>query len=188
MSIKLYRKTNKTDSSIFEYQKSKSTRRPPGNVPYIVDNLWEWARPEDMPNRRHSVFAGPDPEALDIEGQAYQVELSSDAVVAQIPENDAKWHPDVKRLPKAVLKHLGLGWATLPLEEKAHISPLWGPCLSAQEVERLLDEELLVDLKGELRKLITLWDDAKLVSQNGDCPFSTGEAFFEASSWRLIPT
>jgi hypothetical protein len=38
------------------------TRRPPSNVPYIVDNLWEWKRPEGYPNRRYSVFCSPSPE------------------------------------------------------------------------------------------------------------------------------
>ena len=36
--------------------------RPPVSVPNVVDNLWEWARPERFPSRRFAVFASPSPE------------------------------------------------------------------------------------------------------------------------------
>lgn len=35
------------------------TMRPPGNVPYVVDNLWEWKRPERCADRRRSAFGSP---------------------------------------------------------------------------------------------------------------------------------
>lgn len=38
------------------------TRRTPGNVPYLVDNLWEYLRSENFPSRRHAVYASPTPE------------------------------------------------------------------------------------------------------------------------------
>lgn len=37
-------------------------RRLPSNIPYLVDNLLEFARPQEKPSRRHSVYASPTPE------------------------------------------------------------------------------------------------------------------------------
>jgi len=37
--------------------------RPPVSVPNLVDNLWEWARPEHFPSRRFAIFASPSPES-----------------------------------------------------------------------------------------------------------------------------
>lgn len=44
--------TNKT-------YKPHATVRPPGNIPYVVVNLWEWKRPLAFPNRRFSAFDSP---------------------------------------------------------------------------------------------------------------------------------
>ncbi len=33
--------------------------RPPVSVPNVVDNLWEWTRPEEFPSRRFAAFASP---------------------------------------------------------------------------------------------------------------------------------
>lgn len=35
------------------------SERIPLNVPYLVDNIWEWLRPDNMPKRRRSVYASP---------------------------------------------------------------------------------------------------------------------------------
>ena len=89
----------------------RPTRRAPGNVPYLIDNLWEWMRPERMPNRRHAVFASPTAN-LAMEGAGAPagnetnvgiVEFVGVANVAQVSVSDARMHPDVRTLRNVVL-------------------------------------------------------------------------------------
>jgi hypothetical protein len=42
--------------------RAHATRRVPSNVPFVVDNLWEYLRPEHLPSRRHAIYASPTPE------------------------------------------------------------------------------------------------------------------------------
>jgi hypothetical protein len=56
--VPIYRR-EQTNSNSLDIRFRQTTRRPPGNIPYIVDNLWEWMRPDSFPCRRHSVFASP---------------------------------------------------------------------------------------------------------------------------------
>jgi hypothetical protein len=92
---------------------SATTSRAPGNVPYFVDNIWEWLRPEHMPSRRKAAFASPTPElaAMGANGSvddAWQVELSENQKAVQITRDpcpeDARFHGDVARLKSVVLR------------------------------------------------------------------------------------
>ena len=40
----------------------RAGRRLPSNVPFVVDNIWEFTRPDGMPSRRH---CGSSPPAVD---------------------------------------------------------------------------------------------------------------------------
>jgi hypothetical protein len=63
--VSIYRAREDIETGSFKKTKDRGTRRPPGNVPYVVDNLWEWVREKDYPeypNRRQSKFASPTPE------------------------------------------------------------------------------------------------------------------------------
>lgn len=83
------------------------TMRPPGNVPYFVDNIWEWLHPKDMPTRRLAAFASP---AADVAANAiggslddvYHVELLDAQSALQLVQSknprDAKYHADIKNL------------------------------------------------------------------------------------------
>jgi hypothetical protein len=47
----IYRAVSKTKEVKNKLFVPHSTMRPPGNVPYIVDNLWEWARPRCLSSK-----------------------------------------------------------------------------------------------------------------------------------------
>lgn len=171
-----------------------TTRRPPGNVPYVVDNLWEWVRPADFPSRRHCVCASPS-AALARElggtqsGAVYRVARLQDAKVAQIVPRDARYHPDAVSLHKVLVGLLGISWlGAAPLAEKHAIAPLWMPCLTKDEVEQLFAHNRLAPVKEQLRESIRFWHDARLVQPSSPWPFDDGEIFFEASAWSLMPS
>src|SRR5215468_6363143 len=73
--------------------------RPPLKVPYVVDNLWEWVRPECYPSRRFSAFASPQPDLAKEqgakEGGVYRVEFRGHRRICQLKGyRNAKDHPD----------------------------------------------------------------------------------------------
>lgn len=170
-------------------QRSRPTRRIPGNVPYVVDNLWEWVRPLNFPSRRHCVCASPKAALAMVyggssAGTVFQISQLAGAKVAQIRQQDAKLHHEAKTLHKTLLKLLGSNWlASASLNEKAAIGPLWMPCLTSEEVEALFAVPRLADIKGDLIAQIQFWNEAKITSLNEDWPFADGEIFFEATSW-----
>jgi len=177
-------------------QRSRSTRRVPGNVPYVVDNLWEWVRPEHFPSRRHCVCASPKYGlALAFGGSSagtvYRIEQLTGAKVAQIQEQDAKLHKDAKSLHKTLLSLLDTYsknfLTSASMSEKAAIAALWMPCLSRDEVEALFKIEPLAGIREQLLASIWLWKDAKIVTLSESWPFPEGEIFFEANSWELHP-
>jgi len=66
----------------------RDTMRPPGNIPYIVDNLWEWQRPDEYPNRRFSAYGSPN-QSLALKsgpknGTAFFVEFLGEHKIAQL--------------------------------------------------------------------------------------------------------
>jgi hypothetical protein len=173
-------------------QESRTTRRIPGNVPYVVDNLWEWVRPAHFPSRRHCVCASPK-ETLAQEfggssaGTVFQVQRIVGGKIAQIKQQDAKLHDDARTLHKTLLKLLNSDWlGNAALAEKEAIAPLWMPCLSRDEVESLfITIPRLAEIKEDLIKEIKFWNEAKIASLNEPWPFDDGEIFFEAVSWEL---
>lgn len=169
----------------------KGTSRPPGNVPYVVDNLWEWKRPEGYPNRRHSVCANPSQElakeSAQNKGQLYRVEPKGHVLLVQIEVKDAKFHKECKNLKKNLLELLGKDWVGKSIVEKNPIAALWAPCLSEKDVRGLFSKEPLAAIRDEIWKSITFWDNAKLFIPGGPFPFENGEIFFEADEWCLYP-
>lgn len=169
------------------------TRRPPGNVPYVVDNLWEWKRPDAFPNRRHSVYASPTPDLAEqaggtLNGQVFKlIIIAGNAKICQINQWDAKKHPEVKSLPRWLNNRLGHSWLSGNLQDKQDIAALWAPCLSKDEVAQLFCSERLKNLRDELWEFIKFWDEAHLLTRNQGLNNSVGEIFIEAEEWRLIP-
>lgn len=169
------------------------TPRPPGNVPYVVDNLWEWARPEGFPSRRQCVCASPTPALAQqyggtAAGRVYEVRQLVGARVAQLELPDAKLHADARSLHKTLLQLLGgSSFLTGTWAARQALAPLWMPCLTRDEVEALFaTEPALAAIKTRLMDQIGFWKDVRLVSLSSPWPFPQGEIFFEAQSWHLV--
>jgi len=169
----------------------RGSRRTPGNVPYVVDNLWEWKRPEGFPNRRHSLFASPKPELArkysqyGDKGVIYAVEPLGECLLAQIKEEDARCHDDCRKLPRTLIRLLGEGWADKPVEEKDPIAVLWTPCLLKEEVDGLFRKSPLALIRKEIWDSITFWETAKIFAFGKPLPFEEGEIMMEAEKWKL---
>jgi len=182
MTNKIYRSLSKASYSP-ELKQHKTTKRAPSNVPYVVDNIWEWLRPENMPTRRLTVCASPFKEL------ALKYATSNDLLcsvgfagktnVVQITNyQDAKLHPDVKKLPRLITKYLGQNWLDSDLVNKQSYGQLFIPLLSSEEVSSLLSTPELLDLKEQLTKTSTFWQDVNHVDD--DYQLTDGELFFYA--------
>ncbi|MGC8884823.1 MAG: hypothetical protein ACP5UT_18540 [Bryobacteraceae bacterium] len=169
------------------------TRRAPTNIHYLVDNLWEWKRPDVFPSRRHAVFASPSPElalasATAAHARAYRVVIESGEPCAQIVEQDAKDTEERKTLPRLIFRLLGeQEFLSAPLEKKSAVAPLFCPCLTKEEVEQLFRTEPLAGHREAVWSAIHFWERAKLFSPHENPPFPEGEVFFCASRYRLEP-
>ena len=174
------------------------TRRQPAHVPYLVDNLWEWARPDEYPNRRYSKFAHPHmKQALeasrDDAQEVGQVQFQGEYALAQLVDyEDAKIHPDCRRLKKKVRRALDqdgrFSWATQEMETKHPAGQLFYPCLTAVEVEDVFQSaDALRKSRDEIRGSISFWSDVELV-EGDHLPSRHGECFFTyPGGYRLIP-
>lgn len=182
------------DAHLKNPHRRRDSRRAPGNVPYIVDNLWEWRRPQGIPNRRHGVFASPTPALAkkaggSHNGRVFRVDAPG-ANIVQILQCDAREHPDVDglgKLTKLLIDLLTPEWVSDSVEKKAPIAPLWAPCLSASEVEQLFSLPPLAAFRDKVWAAISFWESARRVGPGNPWPFPKGEIVFEAESWDLIP-
>ena len=171
-----------------------ATRRVPGNVPYLVDNLWEWARPDHCPSRRYAVYASPSPELAReaggaVGGSVYRVEFLGDVRAAQVQQKDARFHPEAmgsQTLNRFVIRLLGQNWVDAPLAEKQSLAPLWSPCLSREEVESVIADSALAPHRDAIWTQIKFWSDVQMLSLDHPLPYAEGEVFFEAASWQYI--
>ena len=81
--------------------------RVPKHVPLLVDNVWEYIRPAEMPSRRNSAFGSPTAELARLSGPAEgvicRVFVTMPCPAAQIVGcSDARCHADVATVPPAV--------------------------------------------------------------------------------------
>lgn len=173
---------------------AKPTIRAPGNVPYLVDNLWEWLRPAEFPSRRTAAFASPSEELARMSQASPQcfvsrVILPEGWPVAQLvggaDRHDVKNHADVTGLRKIIMEQLGSDWLALPVQERGPEATLFTPCLRAQEVEDVIRNS--TSLKADdLKSVSTFWKDVALTSYPSITD-EIGEIFFEvpADGYRL---
>jgi hypothetical protein len=179
-----------TTTRLHEYRK---TMRPPGNVPYVVDNLWEWKRPKNYPNRRCSVFASPIAE-LAVEaakgGSAYTVHFNDKYKLCQVKGYwDSKKHPDCKKLRKLLFNIFGQEWIDGKLKHKEEFGKLWIPCLTKNDMNSLFgSNERLREIRDDIYNAITYWNDVALIKNGMDLPDPEGELFFEAEGGYYLRT
>lgn len=195
----LYRSIAAKNGTFKMNYKFRPTMRGPGNVPYIIDNLWEWLRPEDYPNRRFAAYASPSQElALKSgpeEGTVFYVEFPGAYKLAQLTKySDSKFHPDCKGVKKKIISLLTEEvkdwWLNWDVTRKTRMGQLWIPCLTKEEVETIFNEEpILKNIKDKVASMITYWKDVELIDpETGKLENPEGEIFFEArDGYRLIP-
>jgi hypothetical protein len=157
-------------------------RRLPSNIPYMIDNLWEFTRPQDRPSRRHAVYASPSPElglTYAVAGGAardsYMVcamRFRKDPAFMQLSVEDAKFHPDVLVLQQFVNRKLGSESAA-SLDRKLELAPLFLPGVTREELlEAMRGSARLAEFVQEAAALVTFWWPQGTVKE-------TGELFFE---------
>jgi hypothetical protein len=188
----IYRATAKFTADIVP---AATTPRAPGNVPFFVDNIWEWLRPSGYPSRRFAAFASPRREqAADSAGcsphEVYRVQLAEKQPICQIvagkqPE-DAKFHADIGRLKKLVVRALPNEWFSRPFAARGAEALLFLPCASHAELEELMRKTELLDPE-RISAVSTFWQDVQIsdASMATDQLHATGEIFFEGS-YRLL--
>jgi hypothetical protein len=187
--------------------RAHATRRIPSNVPFVVDNLWEYLRPEHFPSRRHAIYASPTPElALENASAAgplrdqYQAclleifqETTGAGASAQAPYRatqlsvpDARNHPDVFALNKLVTAVLGPEFSDLPLHHKLKVAALFLPGSSREDLEQAAEASPEVRrILDTARVVSTFWSQAQEPH-----PSSNGEVFLElapGAAYRLRP-
>lgn len=159
-------------------------RRLPSNVPFAIDNIWEYTRPDTMPSRRHSVYASPTP-ALALAGASQgsasrddyvvcRLELVGSPRLLQIEVEDARYHRDVEAVQREILRRLRVGdWAQAPLEHKLALAPLFLPGVTRAELQQALRRHaLLAEVVDSAAAQVTLWTPPA-------APNAQGEIFFE---------
>ncbi|HWT72545.1 MAG TPA: hypothetical protein VN361_10195 [Oxalicibacterium sp.] len=159
-------------------------RRLPSNVPFAVDNVWEYTRPDTMPSRRHSVYASPTP-ALALGGASQGSASRDDYVVCrlelvgtprllQIEVEDARQHRDVEAVQREILRRLRVDdWAQAPLERKLALAPLFLPGVTRAEMQQAVQHHaLLAEVVHGAAAQVTLWTAPP-------APNAHGEIFFE---------
>lgn len=162
-----------------------ATTRLPGNVPYLVDNLWEYARPEDVVSRRHAVYASPTSE-LALAGAtasgrspsdyvACEVIFSQAPTVFQLSVKDARLHRDLPRLQKLVNDWMR-GQAERPAGEQLASAPLFMPGTTRAILEAALCMDApLASIVRDCVAALTMWKDPA-DRLEGEVTFATGPA------------
>jgi len=189
MKNTFYRGISKNEYSK-ELIKHHTTQRTPSNIPYVVDNIWEWLRPKNMPSRRYSVYASPvfklAQKYATVNDMICIVELHGDSKAVQLAAyQDAKLHPDVRTLPKFIMTHLGQKWLESDIESKLNVGKLFIPLLSKEEVESILNTSNMRKLKEQIIKESLFWNDISIVDD--DYELTEGELFFHSKDgYKLI--
>jgi hypothetical protein len=187
--------------------RAHATRRVPSNVPFVVDNLWEYLRPEHLPSRRHAIYASPTPELalqnasaagplrdryqaclLEVFREVTESGKASGALyrAAQLSVADARNHPDVFALNKLVTAVLGPDFPDLPLRHRLEVAPLFLPGSSREDLELAAETSPVARrILDMARAVSTFWSE----THEPDSA-SNGEVFLElapGTAYRLRP-
>ena len=163
------------------------TRRIPSNIPYLVDNIWEWLRPVKAPSRRQAVYASPTPELALANASAVghnpddyivcelDIFRTTDYRVAHLKVTDARQHADIGKLSRLVVSRLGKAFSDMPVAQKMAHAPLFLPAVSASELHAYFHSTVqALELSKEIVELSTFWQDAEFWPQDHN-----GELFLE---------
>ena len=149
--------------------------RIPKRVPLLVDNIWEYLRPGNMPSRRKSAFGSPTADLASKfgpkNGTVYRVVISVPCVIAQIAGcSDASYHPDIETIT-SIFERAALG--------QRKLDKLTSELLSKQQTNMLLataPETLNATLNA-----ITFWSQCQRIELGLTAQHDpVGEFFFEA--------
>ncbi len=199
-SDKLYRAVLKQNFNPLKIYSKYSTPRMPANIPYVVDNLWEYLRPEEMPSRRFAVYASPTPELALKNASNKEIDRNSYVVcrvdikdknckVAQLSLEDARLHSDVKLLTRLMVESLGEVFSSDNHALRTVLAPVFAPVLPRTEMQRLADSyTILKDTLNKVTNESTFWSSASNTIQTD----GLGEVFFElaggsSSNYQLSP-
>lgn len=187
----LYRAEPYTDG-LHEAQRPRDSVRLPSNVPYVVDNLWEYLRPSHMPCRRHAVYASPT-RALARANKmgrdkgdgfcVYKLVVDGPFAMAQLLVKDAKCHGDIKRIA-ALVQQKSAELLALTGEARLIAGLLFMPGVTAKEWAHLRAVSPFADaFIAEACALSKFWQEAT-PQPNG----SEGELFLQLSnaSYRAV--
>jgi hypothetical protein len=157
-----------------------NTKRFPTNIPYIIDNVWEWLRPDDMPSRRFSTYASPHKELAKKYANDSSVICTVSFInryqaVQIIDYEDAKLHPDIKLIAKIINEELSNSWFNSDIKNKFGF-PLYLPSLDKEEVAFVLNEFPLI--KERIISESTFWKS--VFNINDLDKLTSGEVFFHA--------
>lgn len=172
------------------------TNRVPSNVPYLVDNIWEYLRPAEAPSRRQAIYASPDPEQTLKSASVSQsednpllvceVQIEDEGCrIAHLSVSDARYHPDIQRIMWFASRFFARMFAGLGEAQHLGYAPLFMPATSAAIIGQLLARPELAELH-EVARTCTIWKEAKFHV----VPSHDGELFFELSDagvCRLTP-
>lgn len=186
--MKMYRAVPKTGFVENKVYEGQTTKRLPSNVPYIVDNIWEWCRPSDAPSRRHAVYASPTAElalqnasAVGFNKDDYficqLVFTDPNIKLAHLIIKDAREHDDISRIMRHVNKYFGKDFSGLSIVDKSKHAPLYLPSVNKEDLEEYFQS--LGDnyeLAQSLKLVTQFWSDVTFEPKNHN-----GELFFELS-------
>lgn len=173
----------------------QQTKRIPSNVPYIIDNIWEWLRTDTLPSRRQAIYASPTPQ-LALENASSVGSDTNKYIVCELVVNDnnltlahlnikdARYHTDISILMRQINTLLGKEFSDLSIQDKIKHAPLYLPAVGKEELDHYFTNEgyLLVD---KIKSISTFWKDIVNIPQDHD-----GELFFNLSpngSYTLKP-
>lgn len=190
--MQLYRAVPRSGFDPGRQHKRHPGARLPANVPYFVDNLWEFTCPNDKPSRRYAVYASPTPELALAGGSgvnrheegfiACRVECLRPPKTFQCSVSDARGHPDLTFLRQAIQERFA-GRTPLAFETRLALAPVFLPGMARLELAKAMKQNAtLRDFVDMLASTVTLWTDTP--------DLASGELFFEIeedNAYRLHP-
>ena len=184
--MKLFRAVSRKHYEEGKIIRRNAGRRLPSNVPYLVDNLLEFARPADKPSRRHSVYASPTPELALLYAVAEGADRSNYIVcelrcvkspsLIQLSCQDAKLHPDILMLQQFVNRRLG-DMSAAPVAQKMALATLCLPGVSPEELTAAMKTTPFLDsLVLDAASTVTFWNPSpEQVAPDGELFFELTE-------------